>query len=370
MYLAIHSRMQLMVDFDQWIGSIVCIAGKTERWPVARWNQSVGVALPENLAPRLTTPLTVWTCGSAAVVPVCLTIPIASIAKSTPHPAVGHPLPSLREGRGQVEGCFGGPRSVVGPKKRESELRGKAAPSPPSARRNFNGESPDPVLESVVLIHEVQQGECLSTIAHSYGFVDWRTIYDHSSNAQFRSLRPNPNLIYPGDLINIPQLESREETRASDSTHRFRARTPRLEIWIRVVDWLAAPLANRRYELEIGVAHHEGMTDNDGFLKHTIVPGAHEGQLTVFLDASAEEILGGGARLIWHLEIGALDPLETHSGVQARLNNLGFSCGPVDGIVGPMTRSATKAFQYQYNLQVDGIAGPQTWRKLREIHGC
>jgi hypothetical protein len=33
---------------------------------------------------------------------------------------------------------------------------------------------------------------------------NWRTIYDHPSNADFKRKRPNPNLIFPGDRIFIP----------------------------------------------------------------------------------------------------------------------------------------------------------------------
>ena len=58
------------------------------------------------------------------------------------------------------------------------------------------------------------------------------------------------------------------------------------------------------------------------------------------------------------------------TGVQFRLNALGFGAGRVDGIKGPKTTRAVRAFQKSYPpLKVDGIPGPQTQDKLVEICG-
>src|SRR4051812_17468978 len=54
--------------------------------------------------------------------------------------------------------------------------------------------------------YTVRSGDTLSRIAHAHGFRNWRAIYDHPDNAAFRRLRPNPNLIYPGDVLQIPTV--------------------------------------------------------------------------------------------------------------------------------------------------------------------
>lgn len=41
----------------------------------------------------------------------------------------------------------------------------------------------------------------------------------------------------------------------------------------------------------------------------------------------------------------------------------------IDGIFGRGTRSAVQAFQRKYGLEVDGIVGPKTWKKLLEVAG-
>jgi hypothetical protein len=50
--------------------------------------------------------------------------------------------------------------------------------------------------------------------------------------------------------------------------------------------------------------------------------------------------------------------------LQQRLKELGFDPGPIDGIFGPKTRHAVRAFQGHERIDVDGIVGPQTWGRL------
>lgn len=46
--------------------------------------------------------------------------------------------------------------------------------------------------------------------------------------------------------------------------------------------------------------------------------------------------------------------------LQTRLKRLGYAVGSLDGVDGPLTKAAVKAFQTVSGLVVDGIAGPQT----------
>lgn len=50
--------------------------------------------------------------------------------------------------------------------------------------------------------------------------------------------------------------------------------------------------------------------------------------------------------------------------LQARLNELGYSCGIVDGVFGAKTVAAVKSFQTANGLTADGIVGTQTWAAL------
>ncbi|MCB9641072.1 MAG: peptidoglycan-binding protein [Myxococcales bacterium] len=52
--------------------------------------------------------------------------------------------------------------------------------------------------------------------------------------------------------------------------------------------------------------------------------------------------------------------------LQDRLQDLGFKPGPVDGVFGPKTESAVRAFQRDAGEVVDGLVGPKTWAALEK----
>ncbi len=65
-------------------------------------------------------------------------------------------------------------------------------------RRNVNN------AEIGAFHYKIVTGDTLTAIAAKFKIPDWHTIYNDSWNADFRKLRPDPNKIQPGDVINIP----------------------------------------------------------------------------------------------------------------------------------------------------------------------
>jgi len=60
--------------------------------------------------------------------------------------------------------------------------------------------------------HQVQQGECLVSIAESYGFF-WETRWNLPANKLIRDTRRDPTVLLPGDVVTIPEKTVKEYIR-------------------------------------------------------------------------------------------------------------------------------------------------------------
>lgn len=214
--------------------------------------------------------------------------------------------------------------------------------------------------------HVVKQGECLSQIARRYGFADYKTLYNHPDNADLKKKRPNPNVLRPGDVVHVPDLDKKEVDAATGQTHKFKVKLPKKALRLVLLDAAGQPIKGEDYVLEAGPDRLTGKTDGDGKIDVPIGPTAVGGRLTV-------------AGRILVLNFGDLDPVDPETGdpdakdwrgVQARLKNLGYDVGPADGQWGPRTRAAIALFQHDHDLSIDGEPSAATLKKLEEAHGC
>ena len=58
--------------------------------------------------------------------------------------------------------------------------------------------------------YTVKQGDHLSSIANAFKFSTYQTIWDHPHNAALKAQRVNPNVLYPGDVLYIPDKDTNE----------------------------------------------------------------------------------------------------------------------------------------------------------------
>lgn len=208
--------------------------------------------------------------------------------------------------------------------------------------------------------HKVQQGEWLSRIAHQHGFKDWQIIWNHEKNTELREKRGSPDILKPGDILYIPDKASKQIEVAAGQKHRYQVPRPKANLTLVLKDIDSQPRAKVKWTLKFdGYPDCNGMTGDDGQIKAEIPPRIKKAKL--LLPDEESEI---------SLEIGHLDPVTTVRGIQARLAQLGYKPGPIDGIIGSRTREAIRAFQKDNALVIDGIAGPATRSKLQEKYGC
>jgi N-acetylmuramoyl-L-alanine amidase len=199
----------------------------------------------------------------------------------------------------------------------------------------------------------VQNGDCFSSIAEHFGFF-WKTLWD--ANPELKDLRKNPNVLMAGDVVHIPALTPREEQAPTDATHKYVKKGTPAKFRL-IVERFNIPLRNRRYILEIDGKPHEGETDDTGMLEVFIDPAARGGILRMPDDA-----------MECPLQFGYLDPLDELLGIQARLQNLGFYHGALDGRDNEELHEAVTYFQSSVNIEPTGQLDDATKQKLFDMH--
>lgn len=208
----------------------------------------------------------------------------------------------------------------------------------------------------------VQRGDCLSNIAAARGF-GWRTLWDHPRNAELKQRRKNPNILYPGDVVHIPDMRVDPEPCPTDQIHVFQLKGVPAKIRLVLTDDSDTPLPGLPYRLDLPDQNltWTGNTDGDGALEHSVPPGAKKAVLTVEYPHT---------RVEYRVLIGGVDPVDTVSGAQGRLLGLGFYQGEISGETDQPTVSALLRFQVRHSLPPTGELDGDTKSNLEELFGC
>jgi hypothetical protein len=208
--------------------------------------------------------------------------------------------------------------------------------------------------------HVFRSGDCLFTIADKLGFDSVDLIWKHSQNRQLSSSR-EPGMLADGDKVFIPTARIKTLDLATGQRHPFTVKSVPAYLRLCLKDGDGQPLADQPYQLKIGSILREGNTDGDGILEEKIP-----------LPAPSIVLSFAGRKL--HLGTGRLRPFTGEQrgdvlAAQARLRNLGYEPGPLDGIAGKRTRAAVIAFQVTEGLKVTGKIDDATIDKLKEAYG-
>lgn len=217
------------------------------------------------------------------------------------------------------------------------------------------------------ITHIVKQGEYLSLIADSYGLHSFKKVWDDPANAELKKLRKNPNVLLPGDELVIPDTDKKEESGQTEMRHQFVLLGEPLALRLVIKNESAEPVADTPCLLDLDGNLNELRTDSSGKVQLDVPRSTRQGRLIIENEDLA-------IHLALPVGVGELDPFDTITGQIGRLNNLGYDAGDVqklaDAAATERFRSAVEEFQCNEKLKVDGVCGPVTQAKLRDVHGC
>jgi hypothetical protein len=205
------------------------------------------------------------------------------------------------------------------------------------------------------MMHRVQQGECLASIAARYGHA-WKTVWNHPENKQLRDARKDPNVLHPGDAVFVPDKALKAEPAVTNKRHQFKVHLEKSKLHLRLTGAFQS-LEGEPFVIELGGERIEGKTDSDGKLEAEIPAGLTE--VTLLLPKRRQS---------YTLSLGHLDPSDVARGAEERLRNLGMlsSDHPDDVSLG----AALSMFQRVKKLEETGALDDRTAAALRDEHGC
>jgi len=185
----------------------------------------------------------------------------------------------------------------------------------------------------------------------------WEKLWNLAENKELKDIRKDANALLPDDLVEVPEIEPGEDTRSTEKRHRFRRKGVPSLIKLQVLK-LGEPVADKPFKLDVDGHLIQGDTDSEGRIEEVIPPDAKHAKLVI--DSDGEDIC-------YDLELGGMDPIDTTTGVKARLKNLGFDPGRIDMEDRPEYRAALSAFQERFELEKTVEPDQATRDKLSEL---
>lgn len=199
-------------------------------------------------------------------------------------------------------------------------------------------------------------GDCIASIADRFKQTV-QAIWDLPENAELRDARPDRWVLAPGDRVWVPEPTCKGIEVAAGKRHTFQRRGTHCELRVQML-LNGKPRANERFTLVIDGERTQGVTDFDGVLIAMIPASARSGWLELGDDEEPRPI-----------RLGDLDPIDTPRGVQARLADLAYYFEEVDGLLGPYSAQAIRAFQRDVGLPATGALDDATRDSLLTAYG-
>jgi len=213
--------------------------------------------------------------------------------------------------------------------------------------------------------HTIAPGESIDFLAAVTGH-QWKVIWEDPKNAALKERRPGRNVLKPGDVVHIPALRPVARSAATDLVHRFTRLGVPVPFRVRLLDATGEPISDAPYRMRVGRRRYEGRTDADGRIERGVSPTATSVEVEVDVENPDDQDAGA---VVWRFDLNRLEPPETPLGAQARLKNLGYYDGGLDGVIGPATERALRAFKAERGLQEDATLDDAAQQALLDAHG-
>jgi hypothetical protein len=218
-------------------------------------------------------------------------------------------------------------------------------------------------IKPIQQFHEVKQGECVAKLADHYGLLP-ATIWDHPENAKIKAERVDMHILNPGDCLYIPAKKIKTLPIESGERMKLKKLNALERLRVRFLHHDESPKAAVPYLLslstheDIPVPDITSQTDDKGFVDQPIPPSTVRAIITLYPGPDSE---------IYEFNMAYRNPIDTVSGWQSRLNNLGYHCGAEDNELGPRTQAAICNFQRAKGLEETGDRNDETRATLLSV---
>jgi len=212
-------------------------------------------------------------------------------------------------------------------------------------KKGADWQAPPKEEQAAQIDHEVVQGETIATIGFSYGCLP-DTLWNSPANKDLKDKRKKPDVLYPGDKVVVPAKQKKTESVEPGKLYKVSCKGVSEMLRVRFLAGDDKPRKDTPYLITLvddeGVEDRTGKTNGEGFLEEAILPMVKQAEITVG---------SGDEQEFYAYNLGNLDPIDTLSGFQERLNNMGYFCGN-ELELGPVTRRAVRNFLTDNKLKV------------------
>lgn len=212
----------------------------------------------------------------------------------------------------------------------------------------------------------IRQGDYMTKLAHVRGF-DAEEVWKDPKNDSIRAIRPNMDILAPGDVVHLPKEPKEGLEFTKESTNKYKAVVPKVDLTVTFNDDEGKPMADQTYVLEgleragqaeSGAPKEEHKTDGSGVAKFSVPVTVRE--VTVRFTKR---------NMAFVMRVGDMDPEDESTGAQKRLVNLGYLPPdlPRDAYAAYMP-SAIRSFQKDKGLPITGAFDAATLKALVDAH--